>query len=109
MCAGKTLFIANQELGVVDLMPGEPLDLRTQAFSRCNLSAGHVVRRRRVALTSSVARVSTLPSLAKIGGSFFPVFDRNRRYITSIDLGDSITSSPPAILTELLYTSYNAL
>ncbi len=102
MCPGKTPFIANQELGVVDLMPGEPLDLRTQAFSGCNLSAGHVVRRRRVALTSSVARVSSLPSLARIWGSFLPEIDRNGRYETAIDRGDSILRARPVLITGLL-------
>jgi lipopolysaccharide/colanic/teichoic acid biosynthesis glycosyltransferase len=102
MCPGKTLFIANQELGVVDLMPSEPLDLRTQAFSRCNLSAGHVVRRRRVALTSSVARVSSLPSRARIWGSFLPEIDRDGRYETAVDRGDSILRARPILITGLL-------
>src|SRR6266849_3468381 len=102
MCPSKTLFIANQELGVVDLMPSEPLDLRTQAFSRCNLSAGRVVRRRRVALTSSVARVSSLPFLARIWGPFLTEIDRNGRYETAVDLGDSILRSRPILITSLL-------
>ena len=102
MCPGKTLFIANQELGVVDLMPGELLDLRTQAFSRCNLSEGHVVRRRRVALTSSVARVSSPPSLARIWGSFLTEIDRNGQYETAVDRGDSILRARPILITGLL-------
>jgi lipopolysaccharide/colanic/teichoic acid biosynthesis glycosyltransferase len=102
MCPSKTLFIANQELGVVDLMPGEPLDLRTQAFSRCNLSAGHVVRRRRVALTSSVTRMSSLASLARIWGSFLPEIDRNGRHETAVDRGDSILRARPILITGLL-------
>ena len=83
-------------------MPSEPRDLRTQAFSRCNLSAGHVVRRGRVALTSSVARVSALPSLARIWGSFLPEIDRNGRYETAVDLGDSILGARPILITGLL-------
>jgi len=102
MCPGKTLVIANQELGVVDLMPGEPLDLRTQAFSRCNLSEGHVVRRRRVALTSSVARVPSPPSLARIWGSFLTEIDRNGQYETAVDRGDSILRARPILITGLL-------
>src|SRR6266478_8074847 len=102
MCPGKTPFIANQELGVVDLMPGEPLDLRTQAFSGCNLSAGRVVRRRRVALTSSVARVSSLPFLARVWGSFLPEIDGNGRYETAVDRGDSILRARPILITGLL-------
>ena len=97
MCPGKTLFIANQELGVVDLMPGESLDLRTQAFGRCNLSAGHVVRRRRVALTNSVARVSSLLSLARIWGSLLPEIDRNGRSETAVGRADRIPHARPII------------
>jgi len=102
MCPGKTLFIANQELEVVDLMPGEPLDLRTQAFSGCNLSAGHVVRLRRVVLTSSVARVSSLPFLARIWGSFLPEIDGNGRYETAVDRRDSILRAGAILITGLL-------
>src|SRR5438552_11543232 len=80
---------ANQELGVVDLMPGEPVHLQTQAIGQCNLSAGRVVRRRRVALTNSVTRVS-LPSLARIWGSLFPDIDRNGRFETAVGRSDSI-------------------
>jgi lipopolysaccharide/colanic/teichoic acid biosynthesis glycosyltransferase len=83
-------------------MPSEPLDLRAQAFSRCNLSAGHVVRRGRVALTSPVARVSSLPSLARIWGSFLPEIDRNGRYETAVDRGDSILRARPILITGLL-------
>ncbi|HXN93347.1 MAG TPA: sugar transferase [Candidatus Acidoferrales bacterium] len=83
-------------------MPSEPLDLRAQAFGRCNLSAGHVVRQRRVALTSPVARVSSLPSLARIWGSFWPEIDGNGRYETAVDRGDSILRARPILITGLL-------
>src|SRR6266478_5213531 len=97
MCPGKTLFIANQELGVVDLMPGEPLDLRTQAFSRCNLSAGHVVRRRRVAFTNSETRVSSPPFLASTLDSLLPEIDRNERLETAVGRGNSIPRPRPIL------------
>ena len=83
-------------------MPGEPLDLRTQAFSRCNLSAGHVVRRRRVALTSSVARMSSLQSLARIWGSLLPGIDHYGRFETAVGRGDSIVRARPMLITGLL-------
>ena len=70
-------------------MPGEPVHLQTQAIGQCNLSAGRVVRRRRVALTNSVTRVS-LPSLARIWGSLFPDIDRNGRFETAVGRSDSI-------------------
>ncbi len=101
MCPGKTLFIANQELGVVDLMPGEPLDLRTQAFSRCNLSAGHVVRRRRVAFTNSETRASSPPFLASILDSLLPEIDRNERLETAVGRGNSIPRARPILSTGL--------
>lgn len=83
-------------------MSGEPLDLRTQGFGRCNLSAGHVVRRRRVALTSSVVCVSSLPLLARIWGSFLPEIDRNEGYETAVDRGDSTLRARPILVTGLL-------
>ena len=79
-----------QQLGVVDLMPSEPLHLQTQALGQCNVSAGRVVRRRRVALTNSVARVSSLPSLARIWGSFLPELDHCGRFQTAVGRSDSI-------------------
>ena len=85
-CAGKTSLLANQKLGVIDLMPGEPLHLQTQALGQCNLSAGRVVRRRGVALTNSVVRVS-VPSLARIWGSRLPDIDRNGRFETAVGRG----------------------
>ena len=87
---------------MVDLIPGEPLDLRTQAFSRCNLSAGHVVRRRRVALTSSVARMSSLQSLARIWGSVLPGIDHYGRFETAVGRGASIVRARPMLITGLL-------
>src|SRR6267154_280074 len=102
-CAGKALFLANQELGVVDLMPGEPVDLRTQAFGQCNLSPGCVVRQRRVALTHSVARVSSLTSLARIYGSLLPEIDGNGRFKTAVGGSESINLRAHPILSTGLF------
>src|SRR6266480_109475 len=71
-------------------MPGEPLDLRTQAFGQFNSSPGRVIRRRRVDHTNSATRVSSLPSLAEILGSLLPELDRNGRYETAVGRTDSI-------------------
>jgi len=71
-------------------MPGEPLDLRTQAFDQCNSLAGRVVRRRRVALTNSETRVSFVPSPAEILGSLLPEIDRHGRFKTAVGQGNSI-------------------
>jgi len=75
---------------MVDLMPGEPFDPRTQAFGQCDLSPGYVVRRRRVALQHSVARVSSLASQARIWGSLLPETDHCRRFETAVGQSDSI-------------------
>jgi len=61
-----------------------------------------VVRRRRVALTSSAARVSSLQSPARIWGSFLPEIDRNEGYETAVDRGDSILRARPILVTGLL-------
>jgi lipopolysaccharide/colanic/teichoic acid biosynthesis glycosyltransferase len=82
-------------------MPSEPLHLQTQALGQCNLSAGRVVRRRRVALTNSVARVSSLPSLARICGSLLPEIDRNGRFETAVGRGDRIQRARPMLITGL--------
>src|SRR5437016_14506183 len=94
-CAGKTLFLANQELGVVDLMPGEPVDLRTEAFGQCNSLPERVVRRRRVAFTNSETRVSSPPFLASILDSLLPEIDRHERLETAVSRGHSIPRARP--------------
>ena len=71
-------------------MPGEPLDLRTQAFGQFNSSPGRVIRRRRVDHTNSATRVSSLPSLSEILGSLLPELDWNGRYETAVGRSDSI-------------------
>ena len=68
-------------------MPGEPLDLRTQAFGQFS-SPGRVIGRRRGDHTNSATRVSSLPPLAEILGSRLPEIDR--RYETAVGRSDSI-------------------
>jgi lipopolysaccharide/colanic/teichoic acid biosynthesis glycosyltransferase len=46
--------------------------------------------------------VSSLPSLARIWGSFLPEIDRNGRYETAVDRGDSILRTRPVLITGLL-------
>ena len=89
---------------MIDLMPGEPVDVRTQAFGQCNLSPGCVVRQRRVALPHSVARVSSsLTSLARIWGSLLPEIDRNGRFETAVGRSESINLRAHPILSTGLF------
>ncbi len=97
----QNALLANQELGAVDLMPGEPLHLQAQALGQCNLLAGRVVRRRRVALTNSVAQVSSLPSLSRIWGSLLPEIDHYGRSETAVGRGDRIQRARPILITGL--------
>jgi lipopolysaccharide/colanic/teichoic acid biosynthesis glycosyltransferase len=46
--------------------------------------------------------VSSLPSLARIWGAFFPEIVRNGRYETAVDRGDSILRARPVLITGLL-------
>ena len=78
-------------------MPGEPLDLRTRAFGQCNSLSGGVVRRRRVKLTNSSTRLSSLPPLAEILDSLLPEIDRNERLETAVGRGNSIPRARPIL------------
>jgi len=82
-------------------MLGEPLDLQTQAFGQCNSPAGGVVRRRRVDLTNSATRVSSLPSLADILGSLLPEIDQNGRYETGVDRDSRVRRVRPIVIAGL--------
>jgi len=87
---------------VVDLMPGEPLDLQTQTFGQFNSSPGRVIRRRRVDHTNSATRVSSLPSLAEILGSLLPEIDRNARSETGVGRDKRIPRARPIPVASLL-------
>ena len=78
-------------------MPGEPLDLRTQAFGQCNSLPERVVRRRRVAFTNSETRVSSPPFLASILDSLSPEIDRKERLETAVGRGNSIPRARPIL------------
>ena len=78
-------------------MPGEPVDVRTQAFGQCNSLPECVVRRRRVAFTNSETRVSTPPFLASILDSLSPEIDRNERLETAVGRGNSIPRARPIL------------
>src|SRR2546421_365696 len=82
-------------------MPGEPVDVRTQAFGQCNSLPGRVVRRRRVAFTNSETRVSAPPFLARILDSLLPEIDGNGRFETTVDRGNSIPRARPILSTGL--------
>ena len=82
-------------------MPGEPVDLRTQAFGQRNSVSGGVVRLRRVKLTNSSTRLSSLPPLAEILGSLLPEIDRNERFETAVGRGNSILRARPILSTGL--------
>src|SRR2546430_6801128 len=85
------------KIGVVDLMPGEPVDLRTEAFGQCNSLPERVVRRRRVAFTNSETRVSSPPFLASILDSLLPEIDRHERLETAVSRGHSIPRARPIL------------
>ena len=78
-------------------MPGEPVDLRTQAFGQCNSLPERVVRRRRVAFTNSETRVSSPPFLASILDSLLPEIDRHERLETAVGRGHSIPRARPIL------------
>ncbi len=78
-------------------MPGEPVDLRTQAFGQRNSLPKRVVRRRRVAFTNSETRVSSPPFLASILDSLLPELDRNERLETAVGRGNSIPRARPIL------------
>ena len=78
-------------------MPGEPLDLRTQAFGQRNSLPERVVRRRRVAFKNSETRVSSPPFLASILDSLLPEIDRNERLETAVGRGNSIPRARPIL------------
>jgi len=82
-------------------MPGEPLDLRTQAFGQRNSLPERVVRRRRVAFKNSETRVSSPPFLASILDSLLPEIDRNERLETAVGRGNSIPRARPILSTGL--------
>ena len=67
MRAGKTRSSVTQEFEVADIMPGNPLYRRPQAFGLCNSSLGNAVRQRRVQPTSSAAQLPFLPTTAISG------------------------------------------
>src|SRR3977135_678013 len=78
-------------------MPGEPLDLRTQAFGQRNSLPERVVRRRRVAFKNSETGVSSPPFLASILDSLLPEIDRNERLETAVGRGNSIPRARPIL------------
>ena len=82
-------------------MPGEPVDVRTQAFGQCNSLPERVVRRRRAAFTNSSTRLSSPPFLASILDSLFPEIDRNERLETAVGRGNSILRARPILSTGL--------
>ena len=79
-------------------MPGEPLDLRTQAFGQRNSLPERVVRRRRVAFKNSETGVSSPPFRARILDSLLPEVGRNGRYETAVG-GDNRIARAGAILS----------
>ncbi len=82
-------------------MPGEPVDVRTQAFGQCNSLSERVVRRRRAAFTNSSTRLSSLPPIAEILGSLLPEIDRIERFETAVGRGNSILRARPILSTGL--------
>ena len=78
-------------------MPGEPVDVRTQAFGQRNSLPERVVSRRRVAFKNSETGVSSPPFLASILDSLLPEIDRNERLETAVGRGNSIPRARPIL------------
>ena len=78
-------------------MPGEPVDLRMQAFGQCNSLPERVVRQRRVASMNSETRVSSPPFLPSILDALSPEIERNERLETAVGRGNSISRARPIL------------